>query len=182
MANPELVGRLIEIDPNSELTESVNDGLTKLAGNFGIDVPDSLADALPYVGEVIIGIKLLREMVKTERILTDVAFGDRSRIHAIRDFGPRLQIWYQSGEHVCGWGSRNRGRFVCCSRHWERGWRSAGMGVGLAGGWWLNRRLQPRLEQVASKLVGGDQEDLFYLMNKVEIDQLGQSFATTQVA
>ena len=46
----------------------------------------------------------------------------------------------------------------------------------------MNRRLQPRLEQVASKLVGGDQEDLFYLMNKVEIDQLGQSFATTQVA
>ena len=181
-ANPELVGRLIEIDPNSELTESVNDGLTKLAGNFGIDVPDSLADALPYVGEVIIGIKLLREMVKTERILTDVAFGDRSRIHAIKTLALGSKFGINRVSMFAGGGAGTvAGSFVAPGIGSAVG-GVAGMGVGLAGGWWLNRRLQPRLEQVASKLVGGDQEDLFYLMNKVEIDQLGQSFATTQVA
>ena len=51
---------------NAELTESVKDGLDKLAGNFGIDVPDSIGDVLPYVVEVVLGFKLIRSMVATE--------------------------------------------------------------------------------------------------------------------
>ena len=31
------------------------------------------------------------------------------------------------------------------------------------------------------RLIGGDEDDMFYLMNKVEIDQLAESFAATQV-
>ena len=42
--------------------------------------------------------------------------------------------------------------------------------------------LEPKIEEVATKLVGGDSDDLYYWMNKVEIDQLGQSFVETQVA
>ena len=57
-----------------------------------------------------------------------------------------------------------------------------GVLAGVGGGMGLNKLLQPRIEEVAIKLVGGDADDVFYLMNKVEIDQLGQSFAATQVA
>ena len=46
----------------------------------------------------------------------------------------------------------------------------------------LNRLLQPRIEEVAMKLIGGDADDMFYLMNKVEVDQVGDSLAATQVA
>ena len=42
--------------------------------------------------------------------------------------------------------------------------------------------IEPRIEELAIGLVGGDSEDLYYWMNKVEIDQLGQSFVSTQVA
>ena len=46
----------------------------------------------------------------------------------------------------------------------------------------LNKLLQPRIEEVAMKLIGGDADDMFYLMNKVEIDRIGESLAATQVA
>ena len=82
--HPELVGRLIEIGSNAELTESMNDGLPKLAGNFGIDVPDSIGETLPYIGELVIGLRLIRGMVGTERELSDVELTDRSRVHGIR--------------------------------------------------------------------------------------------------
>ena len=46
----------------------------------------------------------------------------------------------------------------------------------------LNRRLEPRIEEVAIKLVGGDADDTFYLMNRVEIDRVGESLAATRTA
>ena len=46
----------------------------------------------------------------------------------------------------------------------------------------LNRRLEPRIEEVAMKIVGGDSDDLFYLMNRVEIDRIGESLAATRAA
>ena len=54
--------------------------------------------------------------------------------------------------------------------------------AGIGGGMMLSRLLQPRIEEVAMKLIGGDADDMFYLMNKVEVDQVGDSLAATQVA
>ena len=45
----------------------------------------------------------------------------------------------------------------------------------------LNKLLQPRIEEVAVKLIGGDADDMFYLMNKAEINQLAESFSATRV-
>ena len=54
---PELVSRLIaDIGPAAELTESVQDGLGTLAANYGVDVPDSIGEVLPLVGEVVAGL------------------------------------------------------------------------------------------------------------------------------
>ena len=43
-----------------------------------MDVPDGLGDALPYVAEVVLGIRLIWGMVKTERELDGVELTDRS--------------------------------------------------------------------------------------------------------
>ena len=51
----------------------------------------------------------------------------------------------------------------------------------MGGGMVLNKLLQPRIEEVSMKLIGGDADDLLYLMNKVEIDRIGESLAATQV-
>ena len=66
------------------MTDNVEKGLEKLAANHGIDMPESIGEMLPYIGELVIGFKLIRGMVGTERELSDVELTDRSRVHGIR--------------------------------------------------------------------------------------------------
>ena len=180
-SHPELLGRLIDIGAAAELTESVKDGLGKLASNFGVNVPDGLGDALPYVAEVVLGIKLIWGMVKTERELGGVDLTDRSRVHGIRTLvlASRFGI-----TQVCMWagsaGGTAAGSVVPGVGN-VAGGLTGGL-AGIVGGMMLNRLLQPRIEEVAMKLIGGDADDMFYLMNKVEVDQVGDSLAETQVA
>lgn len=178
---PELLGRLIDMGSAAELTASIKDGLGKLAGNFGVDIPDSIGEALPYVGEVVLGIKLIFEMVKTKRELADVDLTDRSKVQGIRmlALGSRFGI-----NQVCMWaggaGGSALGSLVPGAGN-VLGALAGGL-AGLGGGIILNRLLQPRIEEVAMKLIGGDADDMFYLMNKIEIDNIGQSLAETQIS
>ena len=178
---PEFMNQSVDdIGSAKELTENVEDGLDKLAANKGIDVPDSIGGALPFVGEVVLGIRLIWDMVKTERELTDVALTDRTRVHGIRTLalGSRFGI-----NQVCMWagGAAGTAAGTVIPGIGNIGGGLVGLFGGLGGGMALNRLLQPRIEEVATKLVGGDADDMFYLMNKVEIDDLGRSFAATQV-
>ena len=175
---PELAERLIDIGPAKELTEEVRDGLEKLAGNMGLDVPDSLSGVLPIAGEVVLGIRLIWDVVRTERELRGVGLTDRSRLHGVR----ALALMSRFGiNQVCIWaggaGGTAAGSMMPGAGNVVGG--LAGSAAGLGGAFLLNRMLQPRIEEVAIKLVGGDADDMFYLMNKPEIDQLGQSFAAT---
>ena len=127
-------------------------------------MPDSIGDALPFVGEVVLGLKLIWEMVKTERELADVELADRSRIHGIRALalGSRFGI-----NRVCMWAGGAAGTAAGTVVPGV-GNIAGGLGGGLAGvggGMALNKLLQPRIEEVAIKLVGGDADDVFYLMN-----------------
>lgn len=179
--HPELLLRIVyKLRPTAELTEDVKDGLGKLAGNMGIDPPDSIGKVLPFVSEVVLGIRLIWDMVKTERELDDVDQPDRYKVHGIRT----LALMSRFGvNQVCMWAGGAAGT-AAGSVVPGLGNVAAGLGGvlgGLGGGMTLNRLLQPRIEEVAMKLIG-DADDMFYLMNKVEIDDLGRSFATTQVA
>ncbi len=164
---PELQDRLIDIGvANHEFTETAKEGLATLAGNMGIDVPDSLGEVLPYVGEVVLGIKLIQNIVSTERALKGVALSDRSRVHGVRALALMS-------------------RFGVTSVFASAGTATGGPVGGLAGGgaaMMLNRMLQPRIEEVAIRLVGGDADDMFYLMNKQAIDEIGASLAATAAA
>ena len=180
-SHPELASRLIDIGTNEELTENVKDGLEKLAANRGIDMPDSIGEMLPYVGEVVLGFRLIRSIGNTERELSDVELTDRSRVHGIRTLALIARFGINSvSAFVGGAGGVSAGSII------------PGIGniiggiVGSIGGLFVGRQvhkaLEPKIEELAIGLVGGDSDDLFYWMNKVEIDQLGQSFAATQVA
>ena len=180
-SHPELLGRLVDIGPADELTESVKDGLGTLAANFGVDVPDSIGEALPLVGEVVLGLKLIWSIVKTERELADVELPDRSRIHGVRVLALASRFGINQ---VCmlagGTGGTAAGTVVPGVGNVAGG--LAGGVAGLGGGIMLNRLLEPRIEEVAMKLVGGDADDVFYLMNRVEIDRVGESLAATRAA
>ena len=177
---PELVRRAIDIGPAAELTESVKDGLDTLARNSGLDVPDSIGEALPYVGEVVLGIKLIWGIISTERELADVDLTDRSRLHGIRTLALASRFGINQ---VCMWaggaGGTAAGSVVPGVGNIAAG-LAGGLG-GIGGGMALNKLLQPRIDEVAMKLVGGDTDDIFYLMNKVEVDRIGESLAATQV-
>ena len=179
-SHPELLDRATDIGPAAELTESIRDGLDKLAGNHGVDVPDSIGEGLPYVSEIVLGIRLIWDMARTERDLADVDLTERSRVHGIRVLGlvSRFGI-----NQVCMWAGTAAGG-VAGTVIPGPGNVIGGLGgglTGIGGGMLLNKVLQPRIEEVAMRLVGGDEDDMFYLMNKVEIDQLAESFSATQV-
>ena len=180
-SHPELLGRLLDIGPAAELTESVQDGLGTLAANFGVDVPDSIGEALPLVGEVVLGLKLIWSIVKTERELADVDLTDRTRVHGVRVLALASRFGINQ---VCvlagGTGGAAAGTFVPGVGNVAGG--LGGALAGLGGAMMLNRRLEPRIEEVAMMLVGGDADDVFYLMNRVEIDRVGESLAATRAA
>ena len=142
-SHPELLDRLVGIGPAAELTESVKDGLGTLAENYGVDVPDSIGEALPLVGEVVLGLKLVWNMVKTERELADVDLTDRTTCRCRpngqdqgswrQGAGAGFAVRHKSGLHVgrqlrrrccrnSRAGSRHR-RWRTCRRHGGLGWR-----------------------------------------------------------
>ena len=173
-ASPELSGRLTDLEIEiSELTEDVKSGLGTLSTNLGIDVPDSLGEMLPYIGETVLAIRLITQIISTEGDLKGIEISNRSRVHAIRT----LALMAKFGvTQVCALGGGFAGTAV------NPGVGSAIGAIGGAGGaMLLNRLLEPRIEEVAKTIVGGDGDEIFYLMNKSAIDEIGNSLATTLV-
>ena len=180
---PTLSDRLIDLGvSNHEFTEDAKEGLGTLAQNMGIDVPDSLGEALPFVAEVILGIKLIHGIVSTERALEGEALTDRSRVHGIRTLALMSRFGVVS---VCGMAGMTGGGLAGTSVLPGVGTGVGSLVGGVAGAGFamlLNRLLQPRIEDVAVRLVGGDADDMFYLMNKRAVDEIGESFAAMEVA
>ena len=180
-SHPELLDRLVGIGPAAELTESVKDGLGTLAENYGVDVPDSIGEALPLVGEVVLGLKLVWNMVKTERELADVDLTDRTRVHGVRVLALASRFGINQVCMLAGSSAGAAAGTAVPGAGTVVGGLAGGM-AGLGGAMMLNRLLEPRIEEVAIKLVGGDADDVFYLMNRVEIDRIGESLAATRTA
>ncbi len=177
-ATDRLLNSGIEIDP---FTHDVKSGLGTLANNSGIDVPDSIGEMLPYVGEVVLGIRLISQMVSTEGELSGVEVSERSRVHAIRT----LTIMSRFGvTQVCAWAGGAAG--TAAGSAFPGIGTAAGAAAGAIGGAGgailLNRLLEPRMEDVAIRIMGGDREEVFYLMNKSAIDGIGSSLAATSAA
>ena len=180
---PEAANRLedtgIEI---TEFTEDVNSGLRTLAGNMGIDVPDSIGEILPYVGEIVLAIRLITQMVSTESELSGVEITDRARVHGIRT----LTMMSRFGvTQVCALagsaGGSAAGSAVAPGVGTAVGATAGAIG-GAGAAILLNRLLEPRMEEVAIRIMGGDREEVFYLMNKSAIDTIGGSLAVTSAA
>lgn len=190
----ELYGRMLEVDPEAAdrlvdtgievtaLTEDVKSGLGTLAGNMGIDVPDSIGEMLPYVGDVVLAIRLISQLVSTEGELRDVEISDRAKVHGIRT----LTMMSRFGvTQVCALAGSAGGGAAGSAVAPGVG-TAAGATAGAIGGAGaailLNRALEPRMADVAITIMGGDREEVFYLMNKSAIDAIGSSLAATSAA
>ena len=180
--DPQLSSRLIDTGVEvTQLTAEVKEGLEALSENMGIDVAGSLTEALPYVAEVAMGIRLIWNVVSAERNLADEELSDRARVHGIRT----LTLMSRFGvNQVCTWAGTLAGGVAGTAVVPGAGsgvGSLAGAFAGAGGGMLLNRMLQPRMDEIAMKLVGGDSDDLFYLMNKQAVDGIGSSLAATSV-
>ena len=161
---PELSDRLINLDVgNLEFTTEARENLGTLARNMGIDVPDSIGEMLPYVGEIVLSVKLIHGIVSTERTLQSEALSDRSRVHGVQTLALMSRFSVAS---VCGMAGAAGGGAAGTSVLPGVGTGVGSLVGGVAGAGFamvLNRKLRPHIEAVAVRLVGGDPDDLFYL-------------------
>ncbi len=167
--NPELSNRFVVSDlKSSEFTEDVQSQLETLAKNQDIDIPDEIGDILPYLTEIVLGIRLLIDIVKVERDFSKIQLDDRSRIHALKAlilfsrFGISITLTTVGG--LAGTAA-NPG---------------IGTVIGVISGAFLsgrlNKKLKPHMLEIAEKLTKVDDNEMFYLKNKSYIDSLGKSF------
>ena len=169
---PELSGQLLNTGiSNVELHVAVERAMELLRQQMGIDLPDGIAGMLPYIGEVVLGVKLIMDIISTERDLNELDIQDRSRVHALK----ALMLMSRFGISS-----------VCVAIGGAAGGPAgpAGIAVGSLSGaglaFYLSRRLRPRMVEIAAKLAGVTEDDIFYYRNKLAIDELGLSFANTK--
>ena len=168
---PELSSQFIDTNlSNYELVSEVEEGMGLLAENSGIDVPDKVGGFLPYVTEIVIGIRLLYDIVNTERDFEAVEIEDKTRINAMKAlvlfqrFGISAVLTTAGGavgSIVPGFGNI----------------LGAITGAGLSA--YLNSKLRPHMLEIGMKLAGITADDLFYFRNKVAVDRIGDSLAHT---
>ena len=169
---PDLITKLINTDfPVLEFPQDVKEGLELLAENWGLDVPDSLGEILPFVPEIGFGIKLIILIISTRRNYKYAGRRDKNRVNALKAlvlmgrFGIAVVCTSLGGAAgtiaIPGWGTL------------------AGAGAGGVLAWYLNRRLEPRMMEFATILTGVDDDELFYPSNKVPGDGVGLSLAGT---
>ena len=61
-------GRMMaDIGPDYELVDGITDGLNTLSSNMGLDIPDGVADLVPYAGAIFAASRLLMSALKTEK-------------------------------------------------------------------------------------------------------------------
>jgi hypothetical protein len=123
---------------------------------------------------MVLGIKLIVDLVSVERDFRDAEISDRTRVHALK----ALTLMSRFGiTNVCTFLGGAAGSVVL---------PSAGSAVGVVSGaglaFYLNRRLKPRMLEIAMKVVAISEDDMFYLRNKVKVDRIGASLATTSVS
>lgn len=177
--HPELSDQFINSNlSNYELTTEVEEGLDLLVDNSGVDVPDTVGGILPYATEIVLGIRLLCDIVKTERDFEAVAFDDRKRVHAMK----ALVLFQRFGisavlTTVGGVAGGTVGSVVPIIGNLVGALVGGGIGAISAG--LLNSKLRPHMLEIGMELAGVTEDDLFYFKNKVPIDRIGESLART---
>ena len=155
--------------------EEIEDGLGTLAANLGINIPDSLAQILPYATAIAAAARLIYSVIRTEREFNEVDRTTRNKIQVVQaltlmarmGITAVLSVAGASGGAVAGTVVPGVGNMI-------------GSGVEALGGgvmgMCLNRHLQPRMLRLGLSICGMEEDDLFYFKNKLRVDQLALSF------
>ena len=177
-STPEAVDRLRDMGADWELVEGVEDGLGTLAANLGIDIPDNLAQILPYAAAVVAGARLIYGVIRTEREFREADRTTRNKIQVVQALTLMARMGITTVLSAAGaTGGAAAGTAVPGVGNLIGGGVGA-LGGGLMG-MYLNRHLQPHMMRLGLGICGVEEDDLFYFKNKPRVDRLGMSFQET---
>ena len=180
-SSPELSAQLISLgESNLDFTNEVCEGLNILASNEGFDIPDGIGEMLPYAGEIILGIRLVMDVVSTERDFKDVQLQDRSRVHALKALVLMSKFGVTTVLTTAGGAGGTAAGTVLLPGVGSAAGGIVGSIAGAGAAAFLNRRLQPHMMEVGMAIAGVDEDDMFYFRNKRVIDGIGASLAATK--
>ena len=175
---PELVDRLTDIGADYLLVGGIEDGLSTLSANLGIDIPDGLGDIIPYAGAIIAGARLIYTVIQTEREFKAADRTTRNKIQVVQTLTLMSRMGVTTVLSVAGgMGGSAIGTAMPGAGNLVGG--VAGTVAGAGMGMYLNRHLQPRMLDLALNITGLTNDDLFYYKNKPRIDKVALTFRQT---
>ncbi len=178
-SHPELADQFVNVDlSNYNFTADVNHDLGLLADNLGIDVPDSLGEILPYVSEIILGIRLIKDLIGVQRDFKSISATDKTKLSAVK----AIVLLSRFGVSIVCTTVCSSGGAAAGSIFPGPGTLIGGVGGAIAGAIMaskLNKHLKPYYMDFALGLTGLTEDDIFYFRNKNVIDKVCLSFAET---
>ena len=145
--------------------------LELIADAMGLKIPKTVGALVPYLGDIVTGLRLIRDATETRLDYLTLDWSERQRINAVKT----LVVLQRFG---VGTVMTLAGGALGASVVPVVGALIGAGGGSLAGGY-LNTRLQPGMINLALALARLDREALFYLRNKPALDRLGASLRET---
>ena len=175
---PELVDRLADIGPDYLLVNGIQDGLSTLSDNLGIDVPDGIGEILPVAGQIFAAARLIYGALRTEREFKAADRTTRNKIHVVQTLTLMTRMGVSATlAAVGGMAGTAAGSAIPLVGNLLGGIVGTVGGAGM--GMYLNQRLQPHMLNLALDITGLTNDDLFYYKNKPRIDQVALNFRQT---
>lgn len=177
---PELADQFVDVNvSNYEFSNDVNNNLNLLAENVGIDAPEGIGDMLPIVSEIVLGIRLILDLVSVQRDFKAISANEKAKLSAVKCVVLLSRFGVST---VCTTIGAAAG-IAAGSVFPGAGNLIGGIGGSITGAGTaskLNKFFKPYIMEFAFGLTGLDDSDMFYFYNKKRIDRLATSFAQTQ--
>ena len=174
---PALAERMMDTGPMLQV-DGIGDGLDTLTENLGIDIPDGLGEIIPYAAVVAGAVRLIVQVVQTESTFRDADRTTINKIHVVQTLTLMSRLGIATLMATLGTTAGSTlGTVVPGVGNLVSGFAGLAAGAGL--GIYINRKLEPRLLELALDMVGLEEDGLFYFKNKSRIDGLALSFRST---
>lgn len=173
--SPELIDQMTDIGSDYELVDGIRDGLQTLSDNMGLDLPDSIGEIVPYAGAIIMGARLIYNVIKTEKEFRTADRTTKNKIQVVQALTTMSRFGISTVLSTAGgFGGAAAGSFIPGVGNLAGGVGGTLIGAGM--GMYLNKHLQPHMLNLALNITKLTHDDLFYYKNKPHIDSLALSF------
>ena len=170
--SPELIDQIPDIGANYELVQGIGDGLETLSANQGFDLPDSVGEIVPYAGAIIMGGRLIYNVIKTEKEFSAADRTTKNKMQVVQALTTMSRFGISTVLSTAG-GLGGGAAGTAIPGIGNAIGSIGGIVAGAVMGIYLNKYLQPHMLNLALDITGLTHEDLFYYKNKPHIDRRG---------